>query len=154
MSFKSKYKGLFKPQNPQKYLGDPTRIIFRSMYELKYMKFLDAHPDVLKWGSEEVIINYLAPDGRIRRYFPDFVVQLRNRKGEIEKLMVEIKPYVQTQPPKRPKKLTRKFLQEAETYAINKAKWAAATQFCEQKGLQFKVYTEHELGIKNGKVSN
>lgn len=154
MSFKSKYKGLFKPQNPQKYLGDPTKIIFRSMYELKYMKFLDAHPDVLKWGSEEVIINYLAPDGRIRRYFPDFVVQLRNRKGEIEKLMVEIKPYVQTQPPKRPKKLTRKFLQEAETYAINKAKWAAATQFCEQKGLQFKVYTENELGIKNGKVSN
>lgn len=150
MSFKSKYKGFFKPQNPQKYLGNPTDIIFRSGYELKYMKFLDSHPDVLKWGSEEVIINYRAPDGRVRRYYPDFIVQLRNKKGEIEHLMVEIKPYVQTQPPKRPARLSKKFLQEMETYAINQAKWAAATAFCKQKGLQFRVFTETELGILNG----
>lgn len=150
MSFKSKYKGFFKPQNPQKYLGNPSDIIFRSGYELKYMKFLDSHPDVLKWGSEEVIINYRAPDGRVRRYYPDFIVQLRNKKGEIEHLMVEIKPYVQTQPPKRPTRLSKKFLQEMETYAINQAKWAAATAFCKQKGLQFRVFTETELGILNG----
>jgi len=143
------YKGIFTPRNPQKYLGDPTKIIYRSSYEWKYMRFLDDHPDVLKWGSEEMIIPYRAPDGLVRRYYPDFVVQFREKTGKTVNWMVEIKPHVQTQPPKMPKKITKKFLEEAETYEINQAKWAAARAYCEKVGLEFKVLTEAELGINN-----
>lgn len=151
MGFKSKYKGYYKPQHPEKYLGNPSNIIYRSMYELKFMQYLDRHPDILRWGSEETIIPYRAPDGKIRRYYPDFIVQCKNKNGEIEKMIIEIKPKVQTVAPKRPQRLTRKYLQDIETFEINKAKWAAAQLYCEQKGLKFEVYTEAELGIKNGK---
>lgn len=144
------YKGFFKPRNPEKYLGDPTKIIYRSGYEFKYMVFLDTHPDVLKWGSEVMIIPYRAPDGLVRRYYPDFVVQFREKNGKTVNWMVEIKPHVQTQPPKQPKKgVTKKFLEELETYEINKAKWEAATAYCNKVGLEFKVLTEAELGINN-----
>ncbi len=149
MGIKSKYTGFFTPRNPQKYLGNPTNIMYRSSYELKYMLFLDSHEDVLKWGSEEMIIPYRAPDGLIRRYYPDFVVQFRDKTGKINNWMVEIKPHVQTQPPKVPKKMTKAFLEEVETFEVNKAKWAAAQAYCQKVGLEFKVLTEAELGINN-----
>ena len=148
MGFKSKYKGKFSPKHPEKYLGNPTKIIFRSSYELKYMIYLDDHPDVIRWGSEEVIIPYIAPDGKSRRYIPDFIVQLRNKHGQIENLMVEIKPFAQTQPPKKPLRMTKGFLEAVETYEINKRKWHAAIQYCQKKGLEFKLLTESDLGIK------
>ena len=66
------YKGLFRPKNPSKYRGDPSNIIFRSSWELRFMTYLDAHPDVLEWSSEEFCIPYVSPiDGRIHRYFPE-----------------------------------------------------------------------------------
>lgn len=148
MGYKSKNKGPFTPQNPKKYLGNPTRIVYRSLYELKYMVFLDTHPHVLEWSSEETAISYRAPDGAVRTYFPDFVVKMRNKDGIIETVMVEIKPYTQTQPPKRPKKMTKRFLEEMETYAVNQAKWAEAQKYCNRKGMKFRILTENELGIK------
>ena len=85
------YKGFFRPKNPSKYKGDPTNIIYRSRWELKFMVYLDSHPDVLSWGSEEVIIPYRSPiDNKVHRYFPDFVVKKRNPAGIIETLLVEI----------------------------------------------------------------
>jgi trans-aconitate methyltransferase len=71
------YKGVFKPKNPQKYNGDPTNIIYRSSWELKYMMYLDSHENVLSWSSEEVIVPYRSPiDNKVHRYFPDFVVKM------------------------------------------------------------------------------
>ena len=65
-------KGMFKPKNPQKYRGDPTNIIYRSSFELKLMVYLDQHPEVISWGSEEIIIPYKSPiDNRYHRYFVD-----------------------------------------------------------------------------------
>ena len=76
---KSKYKGIFKPYNPAKYRGNPTNIVYRSSWELKLMIHLDKHPDVIWWSSEEVTIPYISPiDGRPHRYFPDFIVHLKN----------------------------------------------------------------------------
>ena len=143
------YKGFFKPRNPSKYRGDPTNIIYRSSWELKLMMWLDHHNDVLEWGSEEFFIPYRSPiDGRVHRYFPDFFVKKRGADGKIETLVVEIKPLSQTREPKKQAKITRKYLTEVATWGINKSKWKAAEDYCDDRGWKFKLITERELNIK------
>jgi hypothetical protein len=148
-------KGKFKPNNPFKYSGDPTNIIYRSSWELKVMMFLDSHPNVLKWGSEEIAIPYESPiDGRIHRYFPDFFVEQINKDGRKEKLLIEVKPKHQTVAPNLGNKLTpkgmisKKYLNEVMTYGVNQAKWKAAIELCKDRGWKFQIITEDHLGIK------
>lgn len=143
------YKGLFRPKNPQKYRGDPSNIIYRSNWELKLMIYLDGHPDIIQWASEELIIPYRSPiDGKIHRYFPDFYVKKRNKEGSIESVVIEVKPLVQSKPPKVQSKPTKKYIREVATYGVNQAKWRAAKEFCEDRNWKFMVMTEKELGIK------
>lgn len=143
------YKGRFKPRNPQKYMGDPTNIIYRSGWELKLMMYLDKHPDVLEWGSEELIIPYRSPiDGKIHRYFPDFLVKRINRNGIKETLLIEVKPEYQTVPPKKQNRITPRYLNEVKTWGVNEAKWKAASEFCKDRGWKFEIMTERHLGIK------
>lgn len=145
------YKGYFKPKNPSKYKGDPTMIIYRSSYELKLMRYLDIHPDVLQWASEEFCVPYRSPiDGKIHRYYPDFFVKMKNKQGIIENLVIEIKPKIQTEPPKVGNKKTKKYIREVATWGINQAKWKAARSFCEDRKWKFVIMTEKELGLKNG----
>lgn len=142
------YKGYFKPRNPQKYRGDPTNIIYRSRWELKFMSYLDTHPKVLEWSSEEIIIPYRSPvDNRIHRYFPDFFVKKINSEGLVESAIIEIKPAVQTRPPERPSKVTKRYINEVFTWGVNEAKWKAAQDFCADRKWTFHVFTEKELGI-------
>lgn len=144
----SAYKGIFKPIHPQKYKGNPTRIIYRSLWELKMMTYLDKHPDIIWWQSEEIFVPYLSPkDNKVHRYFPDFIVRKRNKDAE-ETLMIEIKPFNQTQPPKQTKRQNQKYLMEAITYATNQAKWKAAESYCLDRNWKFVVLTEKELGIQ------
>ena len=136
------YKGRFKPQNPKKYKGDPNNVIYRSSWELRVMKYLDNQPKVVWWSSEELFVRYRSPiDERVHRYFPDFIVKTKEQT-----FMIEVKPFHQTQKPKQ-KRRTKKFLQEAATYAINQEKWRAADIFCREHGWLFKIVTEKELGI-------
>lgn len=145
------YRGYFKPRNPTKYNGDPTNIIYRSSWEAKLMKYLDDHPDVIKWASEEICIPYRSPiDNKIHRYFPDFLIKKRNSKGFVETLMIEVKPKSQTMPPKIQKKPSKKYVHEVYTWGINSAKWKAAKDFCEERKWKFVIMTENELGINNG----
>ena len=74
------YKGRFKPKHYKKYKGDPTKIIYRSMWELRFMKYCDKTPNILEWSSEEVIIPYRGLDRRVHRYFPDFWIKYKNAK--------------------------------------------------------------------------
>lgn len=142
------YKGIFKAKKPQKYKGDPTNIVYRSRWELKYMMYLDSHENVLEWSSEEIIVPYRSPiDNKVHRYFPDFVVKIRNKEGFTETLMVEIKPYDQTQPPKPQTKKTKQYINEVYTWGVNSSKWESAKKYCEAKGWKFIILTEHELGI-------
>lgn len=142
-------KGFFKPRNPKKYRGDPTKIVYRSSWELKFMGYLDAHSDVVEWASEEFSIPYRSPiDGRVHRYFPDFLVKKVNADGTKETVVVEIKPFKQTKPPEVRKKQTKQYLQEVYTWGVNSAKWDAAREFCKDKKWKFMIMTEHELGIK------
>ena len=145
------YSGKFRPQNYKKYKGDPTKIIYRSLWEKKFMHWCDKNENVMEWGSEEIIIPYRSPvDNRIHRYFPDFYVKARTRTGKLAKSIIEIKPYAQTQQPKRPVKkikVTRSYLSEVKTFAVNNAKWKAADSYCKDRQMKFMILTEKELRV-------
>ena len=113
------------------------------------MGYLDTHPDVIEWASEEFSIPYLSPiDNKVHRYFPDFWVKMKNKQGVIETIVVEIKPKKQTEPPKPQKKKTKTYIQEVRTWGINNSKWQHAKKFCEDRKWKFQIMTENELGIK------
>lgn len=143
------YKGLFRANNPHKYKGDPSNIIYRSRWELMLMQKFDSHPDVLEWSSEELAIPYRSPlDNRVHRYFPDFVVKRKGIDGKIETIMVEVKPYKQTMPPQvQQGKPTKRYLNEVATWGINSSKWKAAEAYCQDRGWKFIKITEKELGL-------
>ena len=71
-----------------------------------------------------------------------------NEGGKTKKYIIEVKPQRQTKPPARPKRQTKGYLREAFEYAKNQAKWKAANEWCLDRGFEFKVITEKELGIK------
>lgn len=142
------YKGIFRPKNPDKYKGDPTNIVYRSRWELIVMQKLDAHPDVLEWSSEEINIRYRSPlDRKLHRYFPDFYMKRRSTEGKIESFLIEVKPKAQTVPPKVQNKPTRRYINEVATWGVNSAKWAAAEEFCKDRGWTFMKITEDDLGL-------
>jgi hypothetical protein len=143
------YKGKFSPKNPQKYKGDPTNIVYRSLWELKVMKYLDGNSNILEWSSEELAIPYVCPtDNRWHRYFPDFIVKARKPDGSIQTMILEVKPKAQTIEPKVQNRRTRKYLTEVMTWGKNSSKWRAATEYCEERKWLFKLITEDNLGIK------
>lgn len=142
-------KGKFKPKNPNKYIGDPTDIVYRSSWELRFMSFLDNHKDILMWTSESVIIPYISPiDNKIHRYFPDFLIKKRDKDGKVETVLIEIKPHHETQPPTVQNKRTKRYLNEVKTWGVNSAKWAAAERFCKERGWKWSILTQNDLGIK------
>ena len=142
------YKGRFKPKNYKKYKGDPTKITYRSMWELRFMKYCDKNPNILEWGSEEVIIPYRSPlDNRIHRYFPDFYIRVRENTGEIKKYIIEVKPKKQCIEPKKQRTRSKSYVREVVEYAKNQAKWKAARNYCADRRLTFKILTEDHLGV-------
>ena len=101
------YKGKFQPSNTGKYRGDHRNIIYRSLWERKFMVYCDRNENILEWGSEEIIIPYRSPlDGRIHRYFPDFYIKVRESNGSVKKYIIEVKPKKQCVEPKVQKKRT------------------------------------------------
>ena len=143
------YKGKYKVRCPYKYKGDPTKVIYRSLWELKFMRYCDTNINILEWGSEEMYVWYRSPvDNRPHRYFPDFYIKAKESNGQIKKYIIEVKPKKQTAPPAKPKRQTKGYLREAFEYAKNQAKWKAANEWCIDRGFEFKVLTENELGIK------
>jgi hypothetical protein len=107
------------------------------------MSWLDKNPDIISWGSEELIIPYKSPvDGKYHRYFPDFIVKTKNKT-----MIIEVKPDRETREPKPKKRITKQYLQEVMTYGVNQSKWKAAQEYCLDRGWEFKVITEKHLGI-------
>ena len=142
------YSGKFKPSYPGKYKGDPTNIIYRSLWERKFMVWCDRNINVEEWGSEEIIIPYISPvDGRVHRYFPDFYVRARTKTGGKTRLIIEVKPLKQTQTPKKQQRRTKKYMNAVRTYAVNDAKWKAAREYCKDRQMVFMILTEKELQV-------
>ena len=143
------YSGKYRPTNPRKYKGDPRNIVYRSLWERKFMVYCDSHDHIIEWGSEEFSIPYRDPvSGRRRRYFPDFYIKVRESTGQVKKYVIEIKPKKQCIEPKVQKRKTKAYIREVCEYAKNQAKWEAATEYCKDRRLEFKVLTESELGIR------
>jgi hypothetical protein len=143
----SKYhQGFFHPKNPKKYKGNSQNIVYRSSWELKFMKWCDSNENILEYGSEEFCIPYRSPvDGKVHRYFPDFIIKVKEQTGEIKTYVIEVKPKKQTVQPKVPKRKTKSWLYEMKTYAVNQAKWKAAEEWCKDRLVEFKIITEDNL---------
>ena len=144
---RKRYKGKYKIKNPNKYLGNPTNIIYRSLMEKRFMEWCDSNDKCYKWSSEEVVIPYISPiDNKQHRYFPDFLIQ--TPKGWF---LIEVKPLTQSRPPKKlvvenlELKKKRRYIKSVQTWLVNEAKWKAATKVCERKGWSFQILTEKQL---------
>ena len=112
------------------------------------MVWADEKSSVVRWRSEETIIPYRSPiDNKIHRYFVDFQVQVRDKNGNLQTYLIEIKPEKQTKPPEPQKKVTKKYLEEVVTWGTNESKWKAATEYAKDRGWNFLILTEKHLGI-------
>ena len=142
-----KYKGKFTPINPKKYIGDSSNIIYRSMWERRCMKYFDNNPGILQWASEEVVIPYYdTATKKVRRYFPDFLIKVKDKNGQDKTHLIEVKPSKDLRPPiggKGKKKST--VLYEMKTYQMNRDKFASARKWCDERGVQFDIWTEKHL---------
>jgi len=141
------YSGRYKVKNPKKYRGNIEKVYYRSSWELKFMVYCDKNSAILEWGSEEVVIPYISPlDGRRHRYFPDFYIKVKQVDGSVKKILIEVKPKKQCKAPDIPKRKTKRFVSEVRTWGVNKAKWEAAIEYCNDRGMEFKILTEDHLG--------
>ena len=162
MAYKSAKQGWYRVLNSSKFISQmqesktvmkSTRIVdgfleinYKSSLELKCLRYCDMNIHIKKFSLEPFCIPYLsAKDGKIHRYFIDFFIEFSNG----QKFLVEVKSSGETREPKMPGKKTEKailnYQKALQTYAVNKSKWASATQFCKEKGLTFIILTENEL---------
>lgn len=140
------YKGRFIPKNTNKYYGDPTKIIYRSLWERRVMVYLDENSSVIKWASEEFFIPYISPiDNKVHRYFPDFYVKSIDKNGKINEMVWEIKPKKESVMPQKKSRITKKYISEVVTWGVNEAKWKAAEEYCLDRKWKFKVLTEDDI---------
>lgn len=136
-------KGKYKPKHPEKYIGDINNIVYRSSWELSFVKYIDNNPSIKKFNMEGVVIPYVSPiDNKVHRYYVDFILEYTNTKGETKMALVEVKPHKQTQPPVPPKKKSKYYINEVLTYHTNMAKWKTAIDFCNKNSMDFVVLTE------------
>ena len=134
-------KGKFRPKNPEKYRGNAGEIIYRSSWEMKFCDWCDKNEKVEWWQSEEKRIRYYDPvQKKWRTYFPDFYLGYRGREE-----LVEVKPWRQVKgPPENPKRKSKAWVNEVQTYVTNQAKWKAAMEWCEDRGSNFRLITEKD----------
>jgi len=140
------YKTKYIPDNPSKYIGDINSILCRSLWERKFCKYLDSNKNIIRWSFEALKIPYVSPvDNKLHNYIPDFLIETRDKLGNIETMVIEIKPKKQTKAPELGKKRKTTFLQENMIYKVNEAKWKSAIQFCKDQNIKFKILTEEDL---------
>ena len=136
-------QGNYSVQNPEKFVGQKQPFA-RSSWEMAFMRFCDSHPNITKWASENVKIPYRSPmDGKYHNYVPDFMVQYTDKDGKQHVELVEIKPSNQTT-----LENARSTGQKVQT-AINAAKWTSAQEWCQRKGIRFKVINEDQIFRNN-----
>lgn len=139
------YKGFFRPQNPSKYMGDPTSIVYRSLWERRFMKYCDQNAKVIRWASEEITIPYISPiDRKKHRYYVDFLLEMNTANG-LKTWLVEIKPKKQCRQPEKRSKTTKTYINEMKTWLVNSEKWKCASKVAENRGWEFKILTEDDL---------
>lgn len=152
--------GIYKIQNPDKYMLQKKEAHYKSNLEERTCYFLDMNSNVVRWQYEGYAINYQKPmfvGGKLhptkpfetRRYIIDFYAEIKDKDGTIKKYILEVKSASATRPPIRPKRMTSKaqqrFIQECATFAINRSKWDAAKKFCDEHGIIFKMLLDDAI---------
>ena len=145
------YKGYYKPKNLNKYKGDPTKCIYRSLWERRFMQYCDTTEAIVSWSSEEVVVPYWSPlDEKVHRYYVDFWVKTVALDGKEECMLIEIKPKKKTSKPEfGNKKMNFAKMNEMKDWIINTSKWDAAEKFCSVRGWKFKILTENDIFGRN-----
>lgn len=148
---KSRFRqGYFVPSVPGKYIGDPSKIIYRSSWEYRFCKYCDSTPEVLSWSSEPIPIPYISPlDNKEHSYFVDFYMKLQKPDAPIEYL-VEIKPSKYLKQPSMKEGLTtikrlKDYNKMAADWVVNRAKFKAAQEFARLNNKNFIIVTEEFL---------
>lgn len=138
-------QGIYKPKNRDKYVGAKNPR-YLSSWELRFFRWCDSNSNVVKWGSESVIVPYQSPvDGKIHKYMVDNIVHIREGKS-IKKYLIEIKPKKQTKPPtSHGNKKKSTMIYEHKMYAVNQKKWEAARAWSKKYGYEFLILTEDQL---------
>ena len=133
-------QGIYTMKNPEKYMGAKSPM-YRSSWEYTFMTFCDNNPSVQQWASECVKIPYRNPlTGKQTVYVPDFLVHYvdKNQKKHVE--LIEIKPVKQTM-----REHVGKNPYNQAQYVKNLAKWEAATAWCKNRGIRFRVVNEGDI---------
>ena len=139
--------GKYDIVNTSKYVGNSAPV-YRSSWELAFMRMCDTHPNILKWASENIKIPYRNPvTGRYTNYVPDFMIQYLDKNGSEHVELIEIKPANQTTLE------SAKGKGQVQQVAVNAAKWTAAQEWCKRKGIRFKVINEDQI-FRNNKPRN
>ena len=141
-------QGYFKPNNPQKYLGDVNKIIYRSGWEKQFCTFCDINDRVLSWSSESIQVPYTHPiEGKTKPYNVDFYLKIKKDTGEIMEYIAEVKPAKKLLKPVMPRtKINEKrmtaHIEQTKEYLINMHKFQAAKQWAAERGWEFIIITE------------
>ena len=138
MRKKKYHQNYYKIRRPEKYKGNSSVVIYRSLWEKKTMEFFEENSHIQWWNSEGLVIPYMSIDRKAHRYYPDFI--FLNSKNET--WVVEVKPYKETIPPTTRQK---NYQYAAITFVQNQLKWKAAKEFCKKQNIKFVVWTEKEL---------
>ena len=96
--------------------------LYRSLYELNFMKYFDYCDEIINFYYEPVIIEY---DNGEHRYIPDFIVEYKNKTKE----MIEVKS---------------KYWLKQDKETIKK-EVKTAFLYCKQNNMKFRLWTETKL---------
>lgn len=133
-------RGKFNMKNPAKYVGNKTPT-YRSSWEWSFMNFCDTNASIQKWASEAISIPYRDPlTNRNTIYIPDFFIQYLDKNGKMAVELIEIKPASQT----LLERVGKNKYNQAQ-FVKNQAKWAAASLWCKQQGIRFRILNENDI---------
>lgn len=137
---------LLSNEHIKKYIGDKNDIVMRSSWEEDFFRFFISRKDVKKIGSENIVIPYRDYDLSSHRYFVDFYFEVIDKDGKLQRFLIEVKPYKETQPPTKPKikgkKRSTRYKKEVLTYLKNMKKWESAINYAYKHGMQFRLMTD------------
>ena len=147
-----KYKhGKYVPYNTEKYIGDINNIVYRSSWEKRFCAYCDVNPNIIKWSSEPIIIDYWSPiDEKMHEYNVDFYIKVKKEDGVLQDWFVEIKPEIQYSLSSKPvltgnitEKKVKQYNEKMKIWITNRAKFEAATRFAEDRGYKFGAINEN-----------
>lgn len=133
-------QGIYTVKNLEKYVGSKPPYC-RSSWETTFCMFCDNNPAIQEWASEPIKIPYRDPlTGKQTVYVPDFLIKYVDKNQKLHVELVEIKPSNQ----QLIEKVGKNPYNQAQ-FVKNQAKWAAATNFCKQRGIRFRVINETDM---------